>query len=1010
MSSNSDRLFSVFLRIVATILISAFGIVIQAQDRFRFDAWTTDDGLPQNTVNSIAQTSNGYLWMTTFDGLARFDGVNFTVFNKSNSKNFPSNRLLTMVADGEDALWFLNDARGLTRYFSGTFQNISTNDGLPSNDILKMIIEPDGKILVFTASGLAKFDGIRFTAIDDKRDPRTFSIYYSTSKSRWEINAQSLIRRTKDGRETTFKLPTELQTAMPSGYDINYFVRLFEDNKGVLWFWLYGDEIYKLENERIEKVIGDVKSWNGVTTINQDAAGALWFGTGKRGACRFDQNRLECFDRKSGLASDFVRDIMVDQEKNLWIATNDSGIFRLSKQVITPFSTEQGLKFKNVYSVLQLPTGEIWLGSFGGIAKFYNGTTTNYSVEEGLIQNSVISLYQDRNSRLLIGSINGIYSFENNRFISQSKDFAGREVGYNTYQIYQDEQNVFWLATSIGLIRFEDKKTEIFTTENGLPTNEVRVILPDRTSRNGALWIGTYNGLARLENGIFTVYSESDNLAGNQIRTLFQEDDGTLWIGTYDSGLSRFKDGKFTNYNKETGLFSNGVFQILPDRRGNFWISSNQGIYRVSRAQLNEYADGKRQAVFSNSFGKSDGMINAECNGGSNPAGIVAADGKLWFPTQDGAAIIDPEAVISNPLPPPIVIETVKIENKTISTESESVEILPGQENLEINYTGISFIKPEEIRFRYRLEGLDEKWTEAANRRTAFYPYLPPGEYVFRVLAANSDNIWNEQGAALKIIVRPAFYQTYWFLALSLTAAAFLIAAIYRVRVTRLEKAQRAQEDFSRRLIGAHETERRRIAAELHDSIGQSLAMIKNRVIFNQMKSGDAEIKEQFELIAEQTSRTINEVREISYNLRPYLLERLGLTEALKSLLDDLADLEQFRVESEIDDLDNFFDGEMEMNLYRIMQECINNIVKHAAAKNVYVSIKNDNNNLNIIVKDDGKGFDIQSAAHDEQTRSGFGLIGINERVRMLGGQYTIESVPGNGTKIIIKISRQKRK
>ena len=253
-------------------------------------------------------------------------------------------------------------------------------------------------------------------------------------------------------------------------------------------------------------------------------------------------------------------------------------------------------------------------------------------------------------------------------------------------------------------------------------------------------------------------------MTGNHIRSLFEDERGTLWIGTYDSGLSRFAGGKFTNYKKENGLFSDGVFQILPDDRGNFWMSSNQGIYRVSRSELEEFAAGKRKTIISTAYGKSDGMLSTEANGGGQPAGIKMRDGRLWFPTQNGVAIINPASVKTNPLPPPVVIEDARIDNETVGNLPKQIEILPGQENLEIDYTGLSFIKPEQVRFRYRLEGLDEDWTEAGNRRTAFFPHLAPGEYTFRVIAANSDNVWNEKGAALKIVVKPPFYRTWFFL------------------------------------------------------------------------------------------------------------------------------------------------------------------------------------------------------------------------------------------------------
>ncbi len=279
---------------------------------------------------------------------------------------------------------------------------------------------------------------------------------------------------------------------------------------------------------------------------------------------------------------------------------------------------------------------------------------------------------------------------------------------------------------------------------------------------------------------------------------------------------------------------------------------------------------------------------------------------------------------------------------------------MPGQANLEIDYTGLSFIKPEQIRFRYRLEGLDDDWTEAGNRRTAFFPYLAPGEYTFRVIAANSDNVWNEEGAWVKIVVKPPFYRTWFFLLACVAVASLMIYTLYRRRIFNLERARRTQEEFSRRLINAHESERRRIARELHDSIGQSLAMIKNRVVQSAENVTDEKTRQQLDLITAQTTQTIGEVREISYNLRPYLLENLGLTKAVKSLLNKIAETGQIKIQMKLDDVDDLFEPEAEMSIYRIIQENLTNILKHAEATEAQILLKKSERNLTILISDDG--------------------------------------------------------
>ncbi len=976
-----------------------------AAAQYRFDQLTTENGLPQNSVYSIVQTAEGYIWMATLDGLVRYDGVRFTVFNKSNSKNLLNNRLIGLLVDGENSVWLLHESNNLSRYRNGEFQTFSEADGLPETAVYLMTKDANGGILAWTKKGVARFDGNRFTARSAESktfDGNDFVLYFSPSGALWEVRNQTLTRF-KDGKRTDFTLPIEPQKFNSPGYKISSFVKLFEDRSGVLWFSLWRNHLYRLENETIRKIETDEIATTLILDIAQDEENNIWVGTDTKGVCLLSQEGFKCFDSTSGLSSNSVRGMFLDREGTLWVATDDRGVCRLSKQVITPFSTAQGLRGKNLYSIFEDRQGAIWLGSYGAAAKFEKGTLKNYGTAEGSIYQNIQSFYEDRESRLWIGAFEGVQYFKDGKFYDFKDKLYPQKPSFGVFDIEQDENGVLLFATTEGLVKYDGQTAKQFTTENGLPGNNVKIILK---SRNGGYWIGTYSGIALMNDEKITAYTEKDGLAGNQVRALFEDADGTLWIGTYDSGLSRFKDGKFTNYNKENGLFSNGVFEILPDDAGNFWMSSNQGIYRVSRAELNDFADGKSRFITSVAFGKADGMLNAEANGGGQPTGLKTKDGRLWFPTQDGAAIVNPKAVKFNPLPPPVVIESARIDNQSaISNPKSRIEMSPNQENLEIDYTGLSFIKSEQMRFRYRLEGLDEDWTEAGTRRTAFYPHLAPGEYTFRVIAANSDNVWNEKGASIKITVIPPFYRTWWFVALCVLAFFGLAFMIYRRRINQLKKERAAKEEFSRRLIIAHESERRRVAAELHDSLGQTLAMIKNRAVFAVQNTKNLEAaKEQFEQITDQSVDAINEVREISYNLRPYLLDRLGLTKALKSLFNKTAENSNLKIAADIENIDKIFSKEEEMSLYRIVQENLNNILKHAEASEIRVEIKKETDFLTVKIADNGKGFSTDGVRNNDK-KEGFGLLGMAERVNILGGTHNIESAPDKGTTVKIKIS-----
>jgi hypothetical protein len=445
------------------------------------------------------------------------------------------------------------------------------------------------------------------------------------------------------------------------------------------------------------------------------------------------------------------------------------------------------------------------------------------------------------------------------------------------------------------------------TVQDGLATNDVRAIVESAT---GEIWIGGYGGLTRLKGGQFTVWTERDGLPSDNIRTIYEDKDRVIWIGTYDGGLGRLKDGKFTRYRESNGLFNNGVFQILEDGRGNFWMSCNKGIYRVSKQELNNFAEGKLATIASVAYGKSDGMLNVECNGGMWPAGIRAQDGKLWFPTQDGVAVVDPPTVRINLRPPPVVIESAFVDRSPVAIDG-LLRVPPGKENLEIEYTALSFVHSQQIRFRYKMEGLDSSWIDAGARRTAYYSHLPPGTYQFHVIARNSDGVWNTEGRILAVKIIAPFYRTWWFATLVVLTLLALVLIAVRYRIAQLKRAQALQKAFSQQLIASQESERQRIAAELHDGLGQRLVVINNLALFSMRakeKAGRAaEDGSALKEISEETSLAIQETREISYNLRPFQLDRLGLTKAIEGILRSAKSAFGLSVTSELDNIDDVF-------------------------------------------------------------------------------------------------------
>ncbi|MEK7831091.1 MAG: two-component regulator propeller domain-containing protein, partial [Acidobacteriota bacterium] len=810
------------------------------------------------------------------------------------------------------------------------------------------------------------------------------------------INAsKGVVTRVKDGR--TFHYPIKITA------DVLFTgITPYEDSRGNLWI-REGLNLYLLRDGTVTR-LPDVSP---LRPLYEDADGGIWFGKplglGHSGdfLTRFKDGRFTAFGEADGILNSSIRSIIGDREGSIWLATT-RGLYRARKRLMTAFSTESGLASHEVYPLAQSRDGQIWIGTTRGLNRgsFRDGRG---EISPPILSGFAEALWEDAAGRMWVGIDNRLLRYENGKF----QDLP---LKAKVYGVSADRQGKYWVASDRGLFKLDgDKLVAHYTTNDGLPDNNVKTIHQDR---HGTLWFGTHGGLAQLKDGKFISYTAADGLAGNRVRAIHEDSDGALWIGTYDDGLSRLRDGKFFNYRTEQGLFDNGVFQILEDRHGNFWIGCNKGIYRVSRRELNEVAEGRLARVSSVAFGKRDGMLNTECNGGRQAAGFVAQDGKLWFPTMAGVVVIDPEAAPVNPLPPPVVIESVTLERDPVDFSFQlsgrgGVTVAPGQRDLEISYTGLSFIRSEQVKFKYKLEGLDTDWVDVGTRRVAYFPYLSPGSYTFRISAANSDGVWNENGASLRIVVVPPFWRRWWFITLISLGVAGTVLLIFRQRVARLKQAHAAQESFSRQLLDSQEQERQRIAAELHDSLGQSLLIIKNRSFLALDSFDDTEAaREQVEEISEASAHAIEEVREIAYNLRPYKMERFGLTKTLQAMCQQAERTSGIRFVTELKNIDGLFSNEAELNLYRVVQESVNNILKHSRATEARLTIEHNGREALMKIEDNGQGFNIApQAGTTESRRGGFGLIGMAERVRLLGGAYTLDSAPGRGTTITVRLT-----
>lgn len=960
-----------------------------------FKNWNTENGLPQNSVLSIAQTPDGYIWLATFDGLARFDGVRFKVFRKLDTAELPTNRLSRLFVDREGRLWILTeDANRIVVYENGRFRSFAKGKDFETKDLAEPWRLNTEMVLMSDDTEFFYEDG-RFRS----RPPsvrKLPGVFWDEHQDVW-IDRGDHYLSGKNGRLESYPK----KSSMP--FDgLKLIARKAVVIEDSLWFLMprevggnaRGTRLARLRNGEVTEFPVPVTD---TTSLELDRENNLWLGDLSYGAVRIDAKTLASADPRifpsvdARLADTKVRGMFADRDRNLWMYS-DRGLGLLKDPPpVRVYSAADGLPTENIYSVLQDKLQRIW---FGGWEKHLIRYEDGRFFPEPFAL--VTALFEDRNARLWVGNRQLFYR-DGNAWRPLEPNFDLRTIPIPEIDVISQDSsgNIWYGGASAGISRYDGNTIRKFMTADGLPSASVTSFLQ---TRDGAIWVGTVTGLARLEGERFVSFTTADGLGGNYIRSLYEDAEGILWIGTYDSGITRYKDGKFASVTSRHGLFSDGVFCILEDN-GWFWMNSNQGIHRTRRQDLNDVADGRASTVASIAYGPEDGLTNVEGNGGKQPSGIKASDGKLWFPTAGGLAVVDPRKARRASGLPPVLIEDVLIDQSSVLASGGAVRIEPGQSAIDIAYTAPVYRGADRLRFRYRLEGLDANWTEAGARRTANFSHIPYGEYTFRVIAANQDGLWNNEGAALKIVVVPPFYRTYWFYTLSVLAVALVLGGAYFYRVRQLQAINNERADFTRRLIDSQEGERRRIALELHDSLGQSLTIIRNRALMSLKKTDEHEMLiEQMREISDASAEALRETREIARNLHPAQIEHLGLPAALATLVDSIESGSSIAFTKNIDDKIAPVTNEQAINLYRIAQESLSNVIKHSKANMASVALHQSDDRLTLVIEDDGTGFS------GDGSHSGLGLKGIHERAGIIRAQLNMHSSPGKGTRITVSL------
>lgn len=959
--------------------------------------WSSDDGLPQNSVISMAQTSDGYIWLSTFGGLARFDGVRFEVFDGDLVPELAGDYFTTLRADQLGNLWMHGGRKGLIVGHNGHFRKLGEAEGLPPSGAEAIEITPDGRVWVGDHMGrLLRWDGQRLVVVAAQPPTPEFGLLGSMVPDRagrlWAQSSKE-IAVFEDGHWSV-AIHTKRSCPMLPLQD-GSFLQVSGDNCDILL------QVAKGKSTEIGRIPGGFSGH----FVRQDAVGNIWFTAGSGILRREPNGRWTRLTPADGLMVDTVRSELTDREGNLWLGTDGGGLVRLKRRAVRAAGHEEGMTKRIALSVAGDGDGGLWAASLTGGLNHYDGRGFS-QLPEALrtqIGDLVWCVHPARDGGVWIGSYDrGLMHLDAARSRLDQYE-AGRRGMFSgpVFAILEDRAGAVWVGGERGgLARFANGQFQSWSGTNGLADDRVNAIVEDR---EGAIWAGTSKGLNRLgKDGRLTTFTTAAGLAHDNVRALFCDRDGALWIGGH--GVTRFKDGHFRAIRGTNGLPIEIIKAIQEDDLGHLWFSTPHGLIRGEKRELQDFCEGRRAEVALSVFDLTDGLPSNECSG-YQPAVWKNPDGRLYFPTLNGVAIIDPQQLPKNELPPPVIIESVRADERRQAVGTGGLEIAPGTTRVEVRYTALSFTASERNRFRYRLAKLDRDWRDAGTERAAVYTRLPPGRYTFEVLGSNSDGVWSPEPARLALTVLPQWWQTGAFRAALLLTLIGTAMAAYSIRIRALTRARLLQEEFSRHLIASQESERQRIARELHDSLGQNLLVIKNRLAFAQQQSAQPErLAEQLGEASAMTSQAIREVREISQNLRPFQLDELGLTKALGAMVRKLAATSPIRFVSDIAELREALSPEFEINFFRIVQECLNNVVKHSGAAQCSVTVTRDAESICLAVADDGRGFAAGGLLDGSAPREGFGLSSIQERARMMSAQVEFITRPGGGARVTVTV------
>lgn len=931
----------------------AFGLSSEDAAVYEHQTWRTENGLPQNSVHSIVQTRDGFLWFATEGGLARFDGLNFVVFDSENTPGLRNNNIRALLETTDKALWVAT-SDGLSRLQNGTFRAFTTKDGLPDNDVLSLDSDGSGCLEAATSEGAAIFQNGRFVP--------------------------------KDARPSTF-LPakTGLKAGAAASLKANVQAQL-HDREGRLWIGST-DGLFLYKDGQIQTIpLRPLLRSARVTALSEDRAGVIWLGT-EAGAARLVNGKIRPLTSPESVSQGLILSFFEDRDGDMWVGTDLGGVTVLRDRRFRNLGRFEGLPEELIRCVFADANGTLWAGTNGhGLRRFDGQAFSSFTTANGLSSDVILSIGSNSENDLLVGTPDGLNIIRRGRvkWLTSAEGLPDDFIR----SIYKDTDGSIWMGTRRGLAHYAPGRVVTYTTTDGLASDLAGVIL---RGGNGCLWVGTLKGLSCIRNGKVDRSVAIPELRQAPITSLFEDGDGVLWIGTGASGLERLQGQSVFQFPSNLGL-PKTVSGIAEDANGQLWITSPHGLYRVSKAALNAYVKAKRGDLPVVSYGTADGLPVNEFNTGGHPTVWRDRQDTLWFASAKGIVSIDRRHTALTAKPPLLAFERV-ITDDRILDPSHLGKLGPGLARLSFEYTGLDFAAPHQVRFRYRLDGFDREWIDAGTRRTAYYTNLAPGSYRFRLLARNQDGVWTAHAASLAFELQPHIYQTRWFRLLLLALVAGAAYALYRWRVNQV----RAQ-------FHAVIAERNRIAREIHDTLAQGLAgiSVQLELIKRLMSKNIGAAEEALNATQTLVQSSLAEARRAIWNLRSESGANEDLPSKLSKAVRQTVQNKPLDVKLEVSGAYRRLPARIEDEVLRIGQEAVTNVVRHAHATRIDIRLTFGATKAEMNISDDGQGFKPDERAKEADGH--FGLRGMRERAEGINGKLSVTTIAGQGTRICLEL------